>query len=85
MIKAQYPVHPQCLYLSFHKFILHSLGGNSGGLASWEALLTCDGFPIGPSLSFTRSGLTVQFTVDTETHLLDYLEIDLIGLPARSS
>ena len=65
MIKAKYPVHPQCLYLSFHKFILPSLGGNSGGLASWGALLTRDGFPIRPSLSFTRSSLTVWFTVDT--------------------
>lgn len=85
MIKAQYPVHLQCLYLSFHKFILPSLDGNSDGLASWKTLLTHDGFPIEPNLNFTQSGLTVRFTVVPETHLLDYLGIDSISLPARSS
>ena len=64
MIKAQYPAHLQCLYLSFHKLILPSLDGNSDGLASWKTLLTHDGFPIEPSLNFTQSGFTVRFTVD---------------------
>ena len=85
MIKAQYPVHLQCLYLSFHKFVLPSLDGNSDGLASWKTLLTHDGFPIEPNLNFTQSGLTARFTVVPETHLLDYLGIDSISLPARSS
>ena len=84
MIKAQYPVHLQCLYLSFHKFVLPSLDGNSDGLASWKTLLT-HGFSLEPNLNFTQSSLSARFTVVPETHLLDYLGIDSISLPARSS
>lgn len=52
MIKARYPVHLRCLYLSFRKFILPSLNGNSDGLALWKTLLTHDGFLIEPNGSY---------------------------------